>query len=144
MSDQLQIEERRGVLGWVVRHPKTMIALVLLIMLALAAFGVQRSADNTLARKIAAIRAKGEPVSLADLLARQRHIPDEENMLVAVAQQGAQFGSVKLSDEQTAHLLLVGTERMPPTGTRWSPAQLQAARAYLEQSSKEMGALHRG
>src|SRR5437016_3997676 len=101
MSDQPQLEERRGVLGWVLRHPKTMIALVLLLMVALTVLALQRRAESALARRIAAIKAKGEPTSVADLLARQRHIPDAENMLIALTKPAEKMVKAEIPEDKT-------------------------------------------
>ena len=144
MSDQPQIEDRRGVLGWVLRHPKTTIALVLLVMAILILLALQRTAENALARRIAAIKAKGEPTSVADLIARQRHIPDEENMLLAVVKPAEKMVKADFPGDRDAHLRYVGMAKRTPTGQRWSNDELEAAHWYLQRFAPEIASIHAG
>ncbi|MEK6642693.1 MAG: hypothetical protein AABZ08_02200 [Planctomycetota bacterium] len=142
MSTQPDQPERRGIGGWILQHPKSTIALAILLIFALAILGLSRSAESRLAAKIAAIRAKGEPTTIQDLLARQRHLPDDKNRVVAVNRIASRFKSVTVSDERLKHLPYQGGAIQPRTGIRWPEKEIETAQWYLGQIEHDLADLH--
>jgi len=134
--------ERGGVIGWIARHPKMVAAVCLLLLIVVVLFALDARAERGLARRIAAIKAKGEPTTVQDLLARQRQIPDDQNMLVAVLKCATQLPTVKPDDERVAKLPYIGLAQTRSTGERWSEAELDAASLYLVQASGTLAKLH--
>lgn len=142
MADQSTQPDRRGLIGWIIAHPKSTLALSILLMFALALLGLSHTAESRLNAKIAAIKAKGEPTTIQDLLARQRRIPDDKNRVAAVMEIGARLRSLKLTEEQTQNLPIEGTAQIPRTGTRWPDKQIKTAQAYLIQIQHDLTELH--
>lgn len=142
MADQPTQPDRRGLIGWIIAHPKSTLALSILLMFALAILGLSHTAESRLNAKIAAIKAKGEPTTIQDLLARQRKIPDDQNRVVAILNLGAKFKSVKPTEEQVRNLPIDGTAHQPQTGVRWPEIQIQTAEWYLAQIEVDLRDLH--
>lgn len=143
MADQSTQPDRRGLIGWIIAHPKSALTLAILLMVALAILGFSRAAESRLAAKIAAIKAKGEPTTIQDLLARQRPVPDMENRTVAVGRIGSQLQLTKLSEEQSVDLHYLGHARQKPTGIRWTQKEIESAQDYLKRVDTELADLHK-
>ncbi|MEK6642692.1 MAG: hypothetical protein AABZ08_02195 [Planctomycetota bacterium] len=139
-----ETNSRGGVIGWMKRHPKTTVFLGLVLLLAVGLYLFDAVAKNRLAERIAAIRAKGEPTTLADLLARQRNIPDNENMLEALVKPAEKMGQVTIPEDKSAHLPYLGGAIRVPTGQRWSGQELATAQWYLRQFTAELSSIHAG
>ncbi len=142
MADQPTQPDRRGLIGWIIAHPKSTLALSILLMFALALLGLSHSAESRLAAKIAAIKAKGEPTTIQDLLARQRIIPDDQNRVISVTKIGERIRKVSLTDEQSEQLPFIGLAILPKTGIRWAGSTIEAADAFLKQIEIETTDLH--
>jgi hypothetical protein len=135
--------QRRGVVGWIARHPRMSIAGVVLVLLALLVLILHKSAENRLARQIAAIRARGEPVTLEDLRDRVPTIPDDENMALAVFEHAAAFKSWKLPEHlRDANIYSPRQWWRPPSGQRLPSLELEAATWYSEHFAAELAAIH--
>jgi hypothetical protein len=142
MSDLQPSDKRGGLLGWVIAHPKTVIALSLLLVVLLALMLFDGVAERRLQSRIAAIRARGEPTTAEDLQAAMPTIPPEENMAVALAEPMAKLSAFKIPEERSEFFPLIGSARIGPTGRRFPPEQLAAAREYLSQFPDELAAIH--
>lgn len=137
-------EDRRGVLDWLLRHPKSTIALAIFLMLVLTVLALQKNAENALARRIEAIKARGEPVSVADLIALQPKVPDEENMVLQLNNAGAAIKQFTIPDDKVRLLPFVGTAPvLPPTGESWPVDHLEASKWYLQQNATSLQAVHK-
>jgi hypothetical protein len=135
------MQDRPGVLGWFARHPKTSVSLCFLFVAVLTVFGLDQKANRSLAGRIAALRAKGEPTTVEDLIARQPTIPDNENMTLALAPHGRALSNFKYPDEKDKQLPIIGTTRSPVSGEHLPQAQLDASRWYLEQVKNEIAGI---
>lgn len=143
-DDHTQASENRGgVTGWIKRHP--WVTLTLSILLAIIGFVIllDRAAGNRMNRRIAAIAARGEPVSVDDLIASDRPIPDEENMTVAVLKAARPILNKKLPDETHALLPLHGQGLLGPTGQALPQEQVEIIRSFLAQYPDEFRDMHK-
>ncbi|MBI5763890.1 MAG: hypothetical protein HZA51_10240 [Planctomycetes bacterium] len=142
MTDQPTQPDRRGLIGWIITHPKSTLALSILLMAALAILGLSHTAESRLAAKIAAIKAKGEPTTIQDLLACQRQLPDDQNRFAAICRIAQQLDSLRRTDQELKRLYYAGPPEHPPTGERWTDNDIQAARTYLKKIEPQIRALH--
>src|SRR5262245_19161804 len=94
--------------GWVRRHPVVSAFLLLVVLLVAAVWIAHNQAERALARRIAAIRARGEPVTIQDMITRREKIPDEENMLAALLTTGKSLAAIKLTVEEKELLPYLG------------------------------------
>lgn len=135
-------EDQRDSRGWVRRHPVVTGFLVLIILLVAAVWIAHDQAERALARRIAAIRARGEPVTVQDMVYAQPNIPDDENMVVQLASAGRASMTVKMNEEESKSIPYLGTGRLPPTGERSNDATLSANKAYLARANDALIDLH--
>lgn len=143
MSDRHTSARRRGgLLGWFAAHPKATVVLFLLVLMALVVGLFDYASERGLQRRIAAIRAAGEPITLEDLNALRPVIPDEENMTLRLVEYGAALVSSRVLDDQVAFLPYIGTASIGPPGERMGPDQLAAARLYLAAVAEDLAGAH--
>ncbi len=144
MSDPNQNSKREGLVGWIISHPKATIAWVLLLMMVLSLWALDGFANRRLDGLIAAIRAKGEPVTVEDLNAAMPHLPDEENMAVPLMVHAEAISGFQLSEDLRQHLPILGTSRKDiPTGQHLSDQQLESTRFYLDGVAEALAGAHR-
>lgn len=141
MADQSTQPDRRGLIGWIISHPKSTLALSILLMFALALLGLSHTAESRLTAKIAAIKAKGEPTTIQDLLARQRRLPDDQNRFAVICSIALQLDSLRRSDQELKRLYYAGPHEHPPTGERWADNDIQTAKTYLNKIAPQLRAL---
>jgi len=114
--------------------------LVLVVLLVAAVWIIHYLAERALAQRIAAIRARGEPVTIEDLIARRRTVPDEDNMFVTFSTAAKTLESIKLTDEESRILPYLGSHSpRPPTGELCDTSALKVSKQYL---SRVDGAVH--
>lgn len=135
---------RSGFLSWFVSHPKTTIALCLLLMLILTGFIFDYSAKNRRQRQIDRIADAGEPLTLGDLEALMPDIPDEENMALIVIDLAKAMAAdaQKLEPELRKLIPYVGTAYSPLPGQRLPTKELEATRIYLSEIAEELEIIH--
>lgn len=131
-------EDRRASRSWVRRHPVVTAILVLVVLLVAAVWIGHDQAERALERRIAAIRARGEPVTVQDMLSSQQNIPDEENMIKMLAAAARPTQTTNRTG-----LPYVGNASLPPTGVRWPDATLKASEAYLARAVGVLNNLHK-
>ncbi|RIK62309.1 MAG: hypothetical protein DCC65_17685 [Planctomycetota bacterium] len=118
-------------------------ALILLFLMIGLLIVIDRGARNQVQRQVAAIRARGEPVSVDDLNAARPNIPREQNSFFLVEQQAAIIKSLEIPDEVMQHLPVVGGGwRFTPTGERMSAECETAVRWYVDAISAPLAAIH--
>lgn len=137
-----QIEQRRGILGWILRHPKLSFTLVLLLLAAAVVLTLDQITKNHVARRHAAIKAAGEPLTVQDLIARDEPIPDDENMTVALLEHIKPFLALKIPDETQQLLPVIGLARPLGTGQPLPAEQMEAVQWYLDQLPASLHGLH--
>jgi hypothetical protein len=128
--------------GWYRRHPIVTSLLILILLLVAALWIIHDQIERAFAQRIAAIRARGEPVTIQDLIVQKKNIPDEENMAVVVLAAARKLGSVKLTDEENKLLPYQGLAFTTPTGEQWSDPTLQASQRYLSRINPALRELH--
>jgi hypothetical protein len=136
------MRDNPGALGWISRHPKFFVMSLVVLVGVLSIAGLGQQARRSLARRIAAIRAKGEPTTVQDLISRLPDIPDDENMTIALLPHCQTLGNVKLGDGKDELLPLIGMARLGVSGEPMSAAQLDTSSWYLEQIKKERRGIH--
>ncbi|MCZ6889073.1 MAG: hypothetical protein O7H39_11310 [Gammaproteobacteria bacterium] len=135
--------ERSAIVGWIISHPQTTLALCGLALLAAVAGAFHTTVDRRLQRRIAVIRAKGEPITIDDLRALTPVIPDDENMTLRLAEIGVELAAP--DDKEGRHEMLCyfpRRRRLVMTGTRLSAEQLDAARWFLETNAVPIAGIH--
>jgi hypothetical protein len=144
MSDAGFTEQPSGHSGWIATHPKTMIALGLLVVLVVVIIIFNSVAERWLELRIAEVRARGEPTTAEDLQASMPRIPPEENVAILLLAQTKRLAAykTKIPEEQNALLPLVGAAPRGLTGRRLPPEQLEIARGYLSKCADEIGGIH--
>lgn len=100
------------------------------------------AAVSRLQRRIEAIRAKGEPITIKELAARAPNIPDDENMALALLPHLESIESRPLDAQRLRLLPYVGSGRMGPIGRRWPNEQRDAVQWYLDRFSDEIAGIH--
>lgn len=144
MNDSRHNPKRGVLVGWIISHPKTTMAFIVLLLMVLCLWAVDGIAQRRLDRLIAAIRAKGEPASVEDLNAAIPHIPDEENMAVPLMAHAEAISGFRLSEDMRRLLPILGTSREDiPTGQHLSAQQLESARLYLGGVAEALVGAHR-
>ncbi|MFQ5425282.1 MAG: hypothetical protein ACE5F9_15055 [Phycisphaerae bacterium] len=142
MADHPNETRRRGVLGWLAAHPKTTVALVGFVLLIATIVLVDRVARSHLRAQLDAIRAAGQPTTIDDLNARIPQISSEENIGVALVVTVQRMLTVDIPKEKSGTLPFVGRAKLPPTGRRLPPQQMESARWYLDAISNDLADLH--
>lgn len=155
-SDLHHVEERqnvanaparglgRGALGWFGRHPKTSIALVLMLVVGVFLFFLDRSAEQECQRLITEIRVRGEPASVEDLARSRRQIPDEENLTIAIVAAGRELHVDRMSEAEKEQVPIVGIAAPTvATGELWNVARTTAARGFLDARANVLEELHK-
>jgi hypothetical protein len=141
--DAPPIPGRRGGLGGLIAsHPKIAAVLGVLILGSILVFLLDRMAQSRLERRIDAIRQKGEPVSLQDVIAGLPRIADEENMVVQVHKQTSKIAAFPIPEETSLFLPVVGLAPRSPSGRRLPPEQLLRARWFLSQLPGAVAGIH--
>jgi hypothetical protein len=133
---------RAGLIGWIQRHPIALASACVLLFILLALLAVDARAKSGLARRMAAIRAKGEPTTVQDLIARQKRIPDAENIIVQMLPHAKRIAGVTIPDDKSKTLPILGATIQLPTGISWPHQQLEAARWYLRQIETDLHGVH--
>ncbi|HKQ47227.1 MAG TPA: hypothetical protein VJZ71_04055 [Phycisphaerae bacterium] len=136
-------ENRRASRGWVRRHPVVTGFLVFTAMLVAAVWFANDQAERALERRIAAIRDRGEPVTVQDILYAQPRISDDENMAFQLASAGRASMAVRINEEESKSIPYLGNGRLPPTGERWNDDMLMASDSYLDRADEALGELHK-
>ncbi len=136
-----QLDRRPGLLGWVIRHRWLTTFLSIALLLALTVFLLDMAADNRLRRQLDAIRAAGEPLTVADLAARMPQIPDDENLYVALTACVTDPVVPPDADIDQSKLLIVGTARDPGIGRRMSDDERETAERYLAAVAPQIACL---
>ncbi len=141
-----RLDQRTGLLGWIIRHRWLTMFLCCVVLLVLTVLLLDMAANNRLQRRLNAIRAAGEPVTIEDLAARMPQIPDEENLFIALTAcvEGTPATPATLNpDIDASKLLIFGTATPPSLGRRLSPEQRIAVERYLELIASELVCLHK-
>ncbi|HVP11250.1 MAG TPA: hypothetical protein VMV94_08715 [Phycisphaerae bacterium] len=128
--------------GWVASHPKTVVLVSLLLIVVLSVFMLDRWAQSRFRQQIEAIRRKGEPVSVQDIIDGLPRIPNEENMAFLIGEQIRNIEAFPLLEETKKLLPVVGYAERGPTGRRLPPAQLATARWFLAKFPEELAGIH--
>lgn len=136
--------ERSVLVRWIISHPKTTAALCGLVLLAGATAVFNASANHRLQRRIAAIRATGEPITIDDLRALTPAIPDDRNMTLRLTEIGDQL-TAPADDKGRDKLLCYFPQSrpLPPSGAPLSTEQLDAARWYLKTNAEQLSGIHK-
>jgi len=117
------------------------LALVVLVVAVVWLFN--RRAEAALRSRVDAIRARGEPVTINDLLARQPKIPNEENMAITLAAAGRKAAAVKMTNDESKLIPYQGNAFLPQTGERWSDAMLKTSESHLSRTDDALRDLHK-
>lgn len=134
---------RPGLIGWLASHPRITAALAGLTLLVAAAGTLHLAANRGLNRRIAAIRAKGEPISIDDLNALNPVIPDDQNMTLRLIEFGGSLRPSQDADEQIENLWhQLSSREQAPTGEPLPAERLDAARRYLRERAAELDGIH--
>jgi hypothetical protein len=141
LSEEQQPDRRSRVFAWIVSHPKTVICASILTFLLLLVLLFDHLAASRLERRIAAIRARGEPTCVEDLAAAMPKIPDEENMALRIEELGEKLEAFPIPEEWNKNLPIIGLARDTPTGRRLPPEQLEATKWYLAKFPEELEAI---
>lgn len=128
--------------GWVRRHPIVTAFLLLVILLVAAVWILHDQAERALAGRIAAIRDRGEPVTVQDIVYSQPNIPDEENLTLKLAAAGRNAEAVGMSEDESKSIPYLGAAKFPLTGERWNDAMLKESEAYLARCNDALNELH--
>ncbi|RIK62310.1 MAG: hypothetical protein DCC65_17690 [Planctomycetota bacterium] len=141
---QAHIGSRRArIVGWVQRHPSATLALFVLLLLIGFVLLLNRAVYLRLERQINEIAERGDPVTVADLIASDRSIPDGENMSAALLKAARQLLDGKdVPPELSALLPIIGTARATPTGVPIPRDQLEIVEWYLAQFGEDFRAIH--
>lgn len=142
MSDQQESDRPPGVLGWIISHPKTTILISLLFLMVCGLWLFHGLAESRLQRRIAAIRAKGEPTCVEDLNASRPRVPDSENMTPPIIEQAGRIKAFSVPPEWNEKLPIIGLADDVPTGRRLSREQVEMARLYLAKFPEELAIIH--
>ena len=123
--------------AWVKRHPIQTTLLMLLLVAVAAAAVADFAAKRRLEGEIAAIRARGEPTHIDDLRSLSSPLDADRNLASALFQAVQPL----LNFDSQPHLRLHTLKG--PVGQHASPADVEAARVFLNQHAAAIGALHR-
>ena len=143
MEDERYMKEgRRGVIGWIVRHPKTTVTLCLFLLFAVFVFGLEVTAKRGMERRIAAIRARGEPVTVADLAALRRTINDDGERIFAIARIAEETIKIKICEPTWGCVATDDPTKATPTGERIRGPCLKFCTECLDGCADERRRLH--
>ncbi|MCZ6889074.1 MAG: hypothetical protein O7H39_11315, partial [Gammaproteobacteria bacterium] len=131
--------ERSAIVGWIISHPKTTLALCTLALLAAITGAVQTPVNRRLQRRIAAIRAKGEPITIDDINALRPVIPNDQNMTLSLIELGE---NLQPSREPKDLIEKLWYDPRAPTGEPLAAELLDAARRYLDEKAAELDGIH--
>lgn len=133
---------RRGLIGWIVRHPKSTAAGALMLLLIGSCKLLDMKAEQQFQRELDAIRASGAPVTLDDLNALKCDVPDEENIALLIEAPAEAMTAYKLPEDRREITPVVGNGRLPPCGERMSADALAATEAYLTDIAPHLAQAH--
>ena len=71
------------------KRPSVWISSVIFVLLLTGLLGAKISSKYGLKREIETIRARGLPTTLVELDAWHKHVPDQENLALALIEAGA-------------------------------------------------------
>lgn len=142
-EEYIETPSRKGVLGWIMRHPKITLALGLMLLITGFLLLWDRGVTKGVQARLAAIRAKGEPVTVEDLKALDSPIPPEQNMTIALLKAVKSFTDLNIPKEYQLQLLFLGFATSTPTGQPRPSEQVKAMQWFVEQHSEVIEALHR-
>lgn len=144
--EERQEKSAGGVIGWVKRHPKTVAGLLIVAVAGATLFTFNSAYKNLVARKIAAIRERGEPVSLDDVNARQPILNDSDNLTTAIitamkplAWVSSRAGAVKVPNV----LPFFGTQPIPGILDPIPADAMAAMEKFLKENASLLEALDR-
>ncbi len=123
-----------GWLDWIERHPKVVGAACVLVVLAGVWFALEAAGNARLRRAMAAIRAKGEPLTVEDLRKRVLVLPDEKNMALGLQELGTriqQSSSSQPANGWMQRLPIAGNAIAPPVGVRYSEVLVEDGRRFV-------------
>jgi len=133
-----------GWLDWIERHPKTVWAVFILVVLAGVWFALEAAGQARLKRAMAAIRAKGEPLTVEELQRQVPVIADDRNMALVLLEKGK---AIQLDIESPAlksrssDLPALGSAKGVKIGVRLPPEQSSTAREFLTRNAAEISAI---
>ncbi len=134
---------RRGLLGWIIGHPKTSIAIAFLLLAAGAYYGIEYLAEQRFERRIADIRAKGEPLTMEDIRRLDPGIPEEENMTTALLKAARPFlDLIQPPDGSPSEFGVISNLPQLKPGERAKPEYLASARRFIEHSPDALTEMH--
>ena len=133
---------RRGIVGWLIRHPFLGASILAVLLLAAVAALLDRSASNGIQRRIAEIRSRGEPASAADLLAECSPLPDEENLTTALIEAAKPLATLEIPQDKAAVLPYFGSMYERPTLKTLTADQLDAANWFLDRYADILRDVH--
>lgn len=134
-------EKKRDIVRFIVRHMILIGILIFLLVLVLAVLQIDHNLNEKLNARIAAMRARGEPVSVEDLNAKVVRLSDAENGLTEIRALAAQINNEKAPLEIQKDLDSAITYDLP-TGRRWNMAQREAVAQYMHQSKEQYARIH--
>ncbi len=123
--------QRRGILGWIIRHPKSAACGLIVLLLVGSCKLLDMQAERAFQSEIDAIRASGAPVTLDDLNAITCDVPDEENIAVLIDGPAEAIADYPLPEERLALIPAIGWGPRSPCGERMRHEHLDATKAYL-------------
>ncbi len=135
-------DKPRGLFGWIRTHPKSTVVLVLFVGMILSVLIFDYAMERRLAGRIQAIREKGMPTTLEELVATLPMIDDDENMAIPILKQADAMLAVSISGERKQVLPIIGSALPGLTGCRLPEDQLEAVQWYLSEIEAELAAVH--
>lgn len=137
---------RRSWADWVSEHPKTVAAVLVLVLLVAAWFLIDAAGRARLARARAAIIARGEPLTVDDLRKRMPVLPDERNMAIGLLEHGGAIHAAPESqpaDPVLDAIPIYGNAIAPPVGVRYPERQLAAGRRLVAANAEQIAGIGR-
>ncbi|HKQ47228.1 MAG TPA: hypothetical protein VJZ71_04060 [Phycisphaerae bacterium] len=132
-------DQRRG---WVRRHPVVTALAILFVCVAALIWQLDRRNEDAVTAHIAAIRARGEPSTIADILSQRPDIPDADNRAVAVEAAGKRLSGLRPLGDEIALLPFLGSFVAPPTGELCDASAIRASQEFLSQAGSVLNELH--
>ncbi len=116
--------------------------MVLLAFVALIAWIADYGSKRRLNSQIDAIRKKGEPFSVQDLITSERWPNTDENPTIHFIAAGKSIGAIEIPIERLKQIPSFGQTPYIPTGQRLPEEQVEGAKWFLEQNRDALEAIH--